>query len=74
MNDWQLLYLFKFVVFLTLLIASLAVMGCSASMGGPYGRDCTKNPYDCSHNWYDGLTAGAGLTYETGHARTDVTP
>ena len=34
--------------------------------------DCTKDAYNCSHNWTDGLTAGAGLTYESGHARIDV--
>ena len=65
MNDWSLLVLLRFVVLWTLSLVTLALFSCSAS-------DCTKNPSSCSHNWYDGLTAGAGLTYEMGHARIDL--
>ena len=33
---------------------------------------CDETGHNCAHDWTDGLTAGAGLTYELGHARLDV--
>ena len=45
-NDWQIAHLLRLVLFATLAVATLALMG------------CTQNPNDCSHNWVNGLTAG----------------